>query len=148
MKKLTVAAFLFLLSACTTRPPSTIGLYGSEPVAQKIPGSNAQAIVTRTVEFARGETFEAAKQAMLRLGYNVEEKNEKRGMLTANGDYHCSGAARTPVTMAVHIQQINNKPETKFTIIMDRHNFECFGGGELRGANQLAQEIQKILSTY
>jgi|SRR5687768_15151566 hypothetical protein len=147
MKKLTVASFVFL-SACVSAPPSSVGMYGDQPVPQRVAGSNAQGSSFRVVEFSRDEAFEAAKKAFLRLGYNVEESNPKAGKLTGNGYYQCGGSLRPPVTIAVYAQQVSKKPETRVTVIVDRHNYECWGGGEIRAADQLAVEIQKVLSTF
>jgi hypothetical protein len=147
MKKLTVASFVFLC-ACTTAPPSAVGKYGDQPLPQRVPGSNAQGSAFRVVEFSRDEAFEATKKAFLRLGYNVEESNQKIGKITGNGYFQCGGSLRPPVTIAVYAQQISKKPETRVTIIVDRHNYECWGGGEVRAADQMAVEIQKVLSTF
>ena len=148
MKKLNIIILILILAGCLSNaPPSVVGLYGPTPVKQDISGSNAQALVFRVVEFTGEEVFEATKSAMLRLGYNAEVKNEKAGMIAANGYYECGGL-RPPVTMAVYIKQINKKPESKFTVILDRHNWSCHSGGEELGANNLVREIQMILSTY
>ena len=142
-----LASSMFL-SACVSAPPSSMGVYGDQPVAQRVAGSNAQGSSFRVVEFSRDEAFEAAKKAFLRLGYNVEESNAQAGKITGNGYYQCGGSLRPPVTIAVYAQQLSRKPETKITVIVDRHNFECWGGGEVKAADQLAVEIQKVLSTF
>lgn len=147
MKKLAATVFV-LLCACSSAPPSTVGMYGDQPVPQRVPGSNAQGSAFRVVEFSRDEAFEATKKAFLRLGYNVEESNQKIGKITGNGYYQCGGSLRPPVTIAVYAQQISKKPETRVTVIVDRHNYECWGAGERMAAEQLAAEIQKVLSTF
>lgn len=147
MKKLAAVMFV-LLCGCSTAPPSTIGMYGDEPVPQRVSGSNAQGSAFRVVEFSRDEAFEATKKAFLRLGYNVEESNQRIGKITGNGYFRCRGSLRPPVTIAVYSQQISKKPETRVTVIVDRHNIECWGGGESMAAEQLAVEIQKVLSTF
>lgn len=147
MKKL-AAALVVVLCACVSAPPSAVGKYGDEPVRQQFPGSHAQGSAFRVVEFSRDEAFEAAKKAFLRLGYNVEESNPRIGKLTGNGYYQCGGSLRPPVTIAVYARQISKKPETRVTVIVDRHNYECWGGGEIRAADQIAVEIQKVLSTF
>lgn len=139
---------MILLSGCASAPPSTVGMYGPSPVAQSISGSNAQAIIYRVVNFTSEEVFEATKTAMLRLGYNTETIDPKLGMVTASGFYMNCGGNKPPITMAVYVKQMNKKPETKFTIILDRHDFQCWGAGESMAANDLASEIQKVLSTY
>jgi hypothetical protein len=147
MKNARLIVLAILLSSCGGLR-SSVGLYGDSPVAQSVPGSNAQAVMSRTVEFSGDETFEATKKAMLRLGYNVEEANPKRSKITGSGIFRCTGSLRTPVTMAIYIEQISRKPESKFTIVLDRHSIDCWGGGETLGANELASEIQKVLSTF
>jgi hypothetical protein len=148
MKFIKIIIIAGFLSGCASAPPSVVGLYGPEPVKQDIAGSNAQAIVDRTVEFTKDEVFDATKSAMLRLGYNVEVSNKKEGMVAASGFYTNCGGNKPPVTMAVYIKQVSKKPETKLTILLDRHDYQCWGAGETMAANQLAGEIQKILSTY
>lgn len=149
MKNIVIAVVTLLISsACATSgPPSAVGLYGPNPVSQNI-GSSAQASVSRNVEFTHDEVFEATKNALLRLGYNVEVTDKKNGMVAASGIYRCRITISLPSTMAVYIQQLNKKPETKFTVLFDRHDWKCYGGGALLGANSVATEIQKVLSTY
>ena len=148
MKNLSVVSLIFILTSCASAPPSVAGLYGPDPVSQSISGSNAQALINRVLEFTDEEVFEATKSAMLRLGYNTHGNELKKGMISANGYYECGGSLRPPVTMAVYFKQLNTKPETKLTIILDRHDTQCWGSGESKAANQLATEIQKVLSTY
>jgi hypothetical protein len=145
---LCVISVALLLGSCVSAPPRAVGLYGPEPVKQSIPGSNAQAIVSRSVEFNSEEIFEATKTAILRLGYITEDQDRKKGKIEGSGIYDCGGGNRTPITMAIYIQQINPEPLSKFTIIVDRHSWICWLGGETAAANDLASEVQKVLSTY
>ena len=142
MKKLIVTVLLLFLSGCAA--PSSVGRYGDTPGDASIRGS----AVFRVVQFSRDETMEATNKAFLRLGFTPEERNEKLGRITGGGNYKCGGPSAS-FTMAVYVQQISNKPETKFTIIVDRHSLlDCWGGGTTMAANALASEILKVLSTY
>jgi hypothetical protein len=136
------------LAGCVTAPPTSVGKYSDQPLERKVPGSNAQAKITRLLDFSKDEVFEAAAKAMLRLGYSAEDKNPQLGRITGNGNYQCGGGLMPPVTMALYANQLSDKPETQLTIIVDRHNFDCWGGGEMRAADQLATEVQKVLSTF
>jgi len=136
------------LAGCITAPPTSVGVYSTEPVAQTVRGSNAQAVLTRVLDFSKDEVYEAASKAMLRLGYNAEDKNPQLGRITGNGLFQCGGGLTPPVTMALYARQISPKPETQLTIVLDRHDFQCWAGGENTAANQLLMEIQKVLSTY
>lgn len=145
---LIIIACSMILAGCASAPPSAANLYGPNPVSQKIPGSNAQGSAFRGVEFTSEEVYEATKSAMLRLGYNKEYENPEKTMLAASGYYDCGGSLKPPVTMAVYIEPIDARPTTKVTVIVDRHDYQCWGSGEVKAANQLVTEIQKVLSTY
>jgi len=146
MKYIPSLALLFLM-ACSSTPPSSIGMYGPAAVAQDISGSNGQAVVFRLVEFTSEEVFEAAKTAMLRLGYNVETKDEQKGKITGSGHYDCISVLPS-VTMAIYVKQVSPSPESKFTVVLDNHDFACSINGHTKAANQLTREIQKVLATY
>lgn len=137
-----------LLAGCSSAPPTSRGLYGNEPVPAKVRGSNAQAMLTRVLDFSRDEVYEATSKAMLRLGYNAEDKNPSLGRITANGFFQCGGGLMPPITMAVYMKQISSQPETQVTVLLDRHDFQCWGAGETRAADELLVEIQKVLSTF
>ncbi len=146
-----VASMAFLLSGCgSSVGPSAVGMYGPKPVKQKISGSNEQAIKSRILEFSSEDMYEATKTAMLRLGYQMDVRDEKNQMIAASGPYNCGApAGPTYITIAVYIKQQNMKPETKITVIVDRQTWICWDGGSPdRAANALLSEIQKVLSTY
>lgn len=142
---------LFLLSSCSivavSPPPPAANLYGPNPIDQKIKGSSGQAKISRTVDFTNEELFEAIKAAMLRLGYEREVSDQQAGKIVGAGYYNC-GPVETSVTMAIYFQQTSTAPESKFTILMDRHDFNCWDVGESYAASQLSKEIQKVLSTF
>jgi len=139
---------LLLLSSCYSPPPRAVGMYGPNPVKQSIPGSNAQAIVSRMVGFNNEEVFEATVTAIQRLAYILEEQKPDTGMVTASGYFDCDAGLLPPVTMAIYIEQIDSSPLTKYTVVLDRHDFQCWINGENAAANEMAREIQKVLATY
>lgn len=144
---------LLVLSAlpfagCSNAPPTSRGLYAKEPVPVKVRGSNAQALLTRVLDFSKDEVLEATAKAMLRLGYNAEDKDPALGRITANGIFQCGGGLMPPITMAVYAKQISDQPETQVTVLLDRHDYQCWGVGETRAANELLAEIQKVLATF
>lgn len=143
MNKLVITALFISLIGCST--PSSVGMYGDKPGSPSVRGS----AIFRVVQFSRDEAMEATNKAFLRLGYTPEERSEKLGRIIGNGNYNCGGGNVTPVTIAVYCQEISNKPETKITIIVDRHSLlACWGGGPTSAANDIAAEIMKILATY
>ncbi|HSR01773.1 MAG TPA: hypothetical protein VLM20_03190 [Methylophilaceae bacterium] len=147
---LTLFSFVSLLSlsSCYGPPPRAVGLYGPNPVKQSIPGSNAQAILSRTVEFNAEEVFEATTTAIKRLAYILEEQKPDIGKVTASGYFNCDAALTPAVTMAIYIKQVDPSPLTEFTVILDRHDYQCWLSGEKSAAREVAREIQKVLATY
>lgn len=144
-----VAMSLVALCSCySSNRPRAVGLYGPDPIKQHIPGSNAQAIVERQVEFNNEEVFEASKTALLRLGYIVEEQKPEQNFINGSGRFNCGMDLFPAVTMAIYIEQLDTTPLTKFTIVLDRHEWICWAFGEEAAANEVAQEIQKVLATY
>ncbi len=146
IRLLCVCLAALLLVSCTTfspsQPPSAAGLYGPEPVKQEIPGSNAQAIVSRTVNYTHEEVLEAARTAMMRIGYNVQETDPGKGKI-AGSKFNCTATA------AIYVRQINPEPTSTFTIVLDVYDWMCSANdGEIGIADNLATEIQKVLSTY
>lgn len=139
----------FLLSSCiaASPPPPAADLYGPEPVDQKIKGSHGQAKISRVVDFTNEEVFEAIKLAILRLGYEREVSDQQAGKIVGSGLFNCGGI-ETPVTMVIYFQQISTAPESKFTILLDRHDTNCWGAGESAAVSQFSKEIQKVLSTF
>lgn len=148
MKKILLAMMFAMVAACSTPPPNVTNLYSDKPVAQDIPGSSSQALVSRVFEFSKDEAFEAAKKAVLRLGYYAQHSDEKIGKITGNGYYSCGGSTRTAISFAIYVEQISRKPETKVSVIVDRHSWECWGGGDRSAANKMMEETQKVLSTF
>lgn len=143
-KGATMTRVLFILSipmlllSCAvftpTEPPSTIGLYGPEPVNQDIPGSSTQALFTFHLPYSSEEVFEAAKLAMLRNGYVVDKADPKSYMVSGSNIVWCGG-----ITMAIYIKQISAEPETEFHILADGYDIFCT-------ENQVSQEIYIIAS--
>lgn len=147
--RLILTTSLITLCSCySVNRPRAVGLYGPEPVKQSIPGSNAQAIVDRQVEFNSEEVFEASKTALLRLGYIVEEQKPEQNFINGSGRFNCGADLFPAVTMAIYIEQLDTLPLTKFTIVLDRHEWICWGFGEEMAANEVAREIQKVLATF
>jgi len=144
-----IISISYLLSACLTPspPPLAADLYGPEPIDQKIKGSKGQAKISRTVDFTSEEVYEAIKAAMLRLGYEREISDQQAGKIVGSGLFNCGGI-ETPVTMAIYFQQTSTAPESKFTILLDRHGTNCWGSGESSAVSQFSKEIQKVLSTF
>lgn len=149
--KALVIVAVFGLGGCATTPPSSVGLYGDTAGAQAVKGSSAQTVINRTVPYTAEEVRDAAEAALFRKGLNVEEKNASKGRVTAAGAYRSmcgAGPCNIIVTVAVYSKQISSKPSTRMTLLVDRHTFTGWGGGDSVIANEIVGEIQKILTTY
>ena len=153
-KILAVSSFVVaLIAGCSSMsgaPPNSAGLYGDQPVKQSIPGSNAEYMGTRTFDYGFADVFEASKTALFRMGYRIDEKDSKKGKITASGMYspaYC-GALVVSSTVALYIKQVSPAPETRLTILSDRHTSQCWASGEMYVANDVLGQIQKVLSTY
>jgi len=137
---------LFLLSGCGSSTITSIGVYGDKPIAQNIKGSYSQGMTSRVVEFTSEECFEATKTALLRKGYNVDSKDMQKGLITASGHLKCENAR---FTVAIYIQQLNNSPESKITIIADKHDLIACQMWFSQGfPAAIATETLQVLSTY
>ena len=146
-----VTSIILLFSGCGSDVgPSAVGMYAPKPIKQKIAGSKEQATKSRTLEFSSEDMYEAAKTALLRLGYQMDVKDEKNLMIAASGAYECGASAGpTYVTIAIYLKEQNTKPETTITVMIDRQTWIGWDGGcPDRAANTLLSEIQKVLSTY
>jgi hypothetical protein len=148
---LLVCCALMGLSACAApRPVPSVGLYGDTAGQQDVKGSREQAMATRTMPYTADEVMDAAETALFRKGFNVEEKNAKKGRITASGMYQhiCgSGPCMHSYTVAVYVKQTSPKPTTQLTVLTDRHSM-LGGSNEYAVANDFAGEIQKVLTTY
>jgi hypothetical protein len=142
-----VSVMYILLSSCASGPPSSVNLYAPSADGQHKARSTAKGQDSRIVSFSFDDVFEAANEAMFRRGLRIESKDENLGRITANGTYNCNGPVMN-ATLAVYVEQINKKPESRLTVVVDRYGINCWGGGEKSFANKIAQDVQKVLSTY
>lgn len=135
------------LSGCASAPPSAAGLYGPKLIKQQLKISSAQYTDTRVVNFTRQEVFEAANTALLRIGYQTDYQSPNQDMIAGSGEYPGCGS-RPRVTMAIYMEQLDTKPTTRFDILLDRYSLACVGIISSAAANDIANEMQKVLATY
>jgi len=151
--KLLAAIFsVFILSACATNPapPSAIGLYGDSPGKQKVNGSRAQVVASRTFSYTYDDVFEAPQEGVFKKGLEVEKADKQTGKIIGSGwlqEICGAGPCLMSSTFAIYIEQISPEPKTRFEIVLDRHGFTAWGG-EQKTVNNLLIEIQKVLGTY
>jgi hypothetical protein len=142
---------IITLNACsTTGPVSSIGLYGDIAGKQDVKGSRDQAVVTRSMPFTADEVMDATETALFRKGFNVEEKDAKKGRITASGMYQhicTAGPCIHSYTIAVYVKQTSPEPSTQLTLLADRHTM-LIGVSPYTAANDFVSEIQKVLTTY
>jgi len=142
-----ILTMVVLVSSCSaftrTEPPSTIGLYGSEPIPQTVPNSKAQGFFSLTLGYSSEEVLEATLQSMLKQGYNMELVDREKNIVTAS-DYDYCGAK----TMAIYIKQLSPKPETALNVILDQYDDICSELTVSMRAGYIANDIEEVLSTY
>jgi hypothetical protein len=141
-KVVVVVALVTLIGCLSATVPSTIVVYSDVAGPQSIKGSLGQAMVKRTYPYTSSEVMDAAETALFRNGYNIEEKDVKKGRITG------SNAGRS-TSVAVYVEQVSPKPSTQMTLLVDHYAlFPGIGGDNERYADRLVTEIQKVLSTY
>jgi hypothetical protein len=132
--------------------PSSIGLYGNVAGPQKVKGSSAQAVSTRTVNYDQADTVEAITKSFNMMGLDFEVRDDKTGICTGRGSWNAPGQVTpctTPYTFAVYVKQIDNKPTSTLTVLIDRHSV-C--GGALHPQEVLMSQVMasfaKVLMTF
>jgi len=137
-----------------TPPQSTANLYPEKPRESSIPGSGAQAIVSRTMPVTFDELFDATTKAAFHRGLDVDYKNMKEGKLSGKGVWQIVipnwGPKQFPIVFAAYIEEIDQKPTTKLTIVMDyfdrsaQLNKKSFVD---RATSDFIIDVQKLLAT-
>jgi len=129
-------------------PPSSIGLYKDQP--GRIKGSKAQASETRMVGSNAEEVADVIGKSFKMIGFDFESRNDKKGLYTGRGVWQAPGQTTkctTPYTFAAYIRQIDSKPTTKLTVLIDRYN-SCYSvmNPEKILLNQVMENFTKILT--
>lgn len=86
------------------------------------------------------EVFQAAQQAIERLGWFVTNTDKDKGIITGKG-----GGTYMRAVFELHIETISAKPETRITMTKVSG---IFHGWKASFAGQLFSETQKVLATY
>lgn len=153
-KYILISIWLFTLSGCIglSTVPSSVGLYSNTPGPQEVDGSNVQVVETRTVSYNYEEVEEAISKSINMLGLKIESKDKKSGKYTGGGNWNAPGQitpCATPYTFAAYIEEIDNKPTTKLTLLVDRHSY-CGAGysPEKILTNQIIGQFHKVLATF
>ena len=147
MHKVRLAILLtFFLAACVKlAPQSAVGLYGSKP-AQQIRGSQAQALESRIVDFSQNQVFAAARAAIQKEGYQLDEFDDQQAMIAASNHHQCAGSYQLATTLAVYITAVDTFPTTQFVVQVDLQDAGCDQSSEVQLAQQLTLEIERLLT--
>ena len=160
-RRITSMSFLILCSimvlgcASLEPPPNTLSIYMDKPPSGAVPGSRYQATGTNIYDFTFDEVFDAASQAILRTGYNVERKDRDKGIISGGGTiktfYH-AGTYYSAFTFAVYVEEIDTNPTTRTVTVVDVHSssirWPTWDEEALEVKSKIIAEMQKVLATY
>jgi hypothetical protein len=96
---------------------------------------------TRIYTHTYDEVFQAAQEAIARLGWFVTSTDKEKGLITANGLLR-----RTHNTCQIHIETVSAKPETRVTV--DHIEHFMLAVDRRNRATEFLVELQKVLATY
>jgi hypothetical protein len=121
----------------------------ASPLASGTPKKDKDndSVVTQVFQHTYDEVFQASQEVFERLGWLVTDKNKDKGTIRGNTQMSSS---KFQATVDIHIEALNNKPETQVTMTVELHNNglqSASGNKKLREGMFLA-ELQKVLSTY
>jgi hypothetical protein len=131
-----------------TLPASTANFYPDRPGGAAVPGSRGRGTATRNMPATFDELFDAVHKAAFQKGLDVDNQDRKKGMLSGKGYWQTicgAGPCRMQVTFAAYIEEVDSKPTTRLTFVLDRHGFMAWGG-EGNAANDFIIDVQKVLS--
>lgn len=149
-------ALLAFIAACFSHPnpipPSSVGLYRDLPGPQNVKGSQLQVVDTCVVNYNPEETAEAITKSFNLMGLNFESMDNKKGLYTGKGNWNAPGQATTCVTtytFAAYVEQIDKKPTSKLTVLIDQQNWCGLVYSPARVLmNQVMANFSKILMTF
>ena len=88
------------------------------------------------------EVFQAAQEAIERMGMFVNDKDKDKGMISGHGQYSARNATfPSEVKFVLHIEPVSPKPEVRVTVDAKVRFAKRF-------AADLLAETQKVLATY
>lgn len=134
-------------------PQTGASLYPEVPGQCSIPGSTGQAIVSRNMPVTFDELFDVTYKAAFRKGLEVDYKDKKTGRLIGKGIWQYisrQGPAKLTIVFAAYIEEVDQKPTTKLTIVMDCMNIGTMGQASNmmnQFANDFVIDVQKLLAT-
>lgn len=131
-----------------TLPASTATLYPDRPGGEAVPGSRGRGTATRAMPATFEELFDAVQKAVFQKGLEVDHQDKRKGRMSGKGYWQTicgSGPCKMQVTFAAYIEEVDSKPTTRLTFILDRHGFMAWGG-ETGAANDFIIDVQKVLS--
>jgi hypothetical protein len=141
------------LAGCTTfsegtLPASTASLYPDRPGPSVIQGSRKQAIGSRNVPATFDELFDAAHKVAFQRGLDIDHEDRRNGKFSGKGYWQAicgAGPCKMQVTFAAYIGEIDPKPTSRLTLVLDRHGFMAWGG-EDGAVNDFIIDVQKVLA--
>jgi hypothetical protein len=123
-----------------------LGVVVIAPLAPAAPKKDDTA--SQVYQHTYDEVFQAAQEAIERMGLFLGDKDKDKGTLNGNGPYQEPGFTGTfKMIFDIHIETLSTKPETRLTIntqvkgMVARHELQSFN-------QRFLSEVQKALATY
>jgi hypothetical protein len=120
---------------------------GALPAA---PNKDKDQVFTQVYKHTYDEVFQASQETIERLGLFITDKDKDKGTISGNGVYQQMtrvGPTNLKTTLAIHIETVSAKPETRVTI--NAHMEGMVGRSWEKDFKQtFLREVQKVLVTY
>ncbi len=106
---------------------------------------------SRVYNHSFDEVFQAAQDAMERMGLSVTAKDKARGTINSAGDYltQCgAGPCKVKMSLEVLVETVSPRPQTRLTINYKRKTMITGAGTSGYFKSAYLSELQKVLATY
>ena len=144
------------LSACgpgLKATPNVNSFYGG---SAPLKATDYQTTKSRVYNYTFDEVFDASVDAIMRTGYSVDVEDREAGLISGSGlnrRHGVNGPLSCNITYAIYVEEVNTKPRTKSTVIVDVHSSTMFlwsAGPEtsLIVNSEISDQLQKILASY
>jgi len=106
---------------------------------------------TYVFQHTYSEVFQAAQDAIERMGMFAKAQDKDKGTISGDGRYKMmkpAGPLSIPMTFDIRIEMVSAKPETRVTVDATRHGGLGGSGWARDFGKDLLSEMQKVLATY
>jgi len=110
-------------------------------LASGAPKNDKDVECTRVYQHTYDEVFQATQQTIERQGYFLIDKDQDKGTITSTTPYK-------HMNFSIHIEVLNNTPETRVTITGNYQGVKSLNAGQREFAKKFLTELQTVLSTY